>query len=135
MKITYTKDLLDRMRIFSAISHADIKDCFMLDDTLYFVVLKGQLGKAIGKGGMSIKKVQERLRQNVKVVEFNEDAAIFVRNFIYPLKVECTLDGDAVTLRSDDRVLKGKLIGRDAKHLNSLQMAVNRYFDLEVKVE
>jgi N utilization substance protein A len=52
-----------------------------------FVVNEGQAGIAIGKGGMNIKKLEEKLKKRVEVLEFAEDPVKFMTNIFRPIKI------------------------------------------------
>ncbi len=127
MKITYTKELLEIMNIFSRATGATVKDCFEIDDVLYVVVEQGNVGKAVGKKGALIKELQFKLKKRIRVIEFSADMAQFVKNVVYPLAVDVGEDEGIVVLKSD---AKGKLIGRNAKHLNMVERVTKRYFPI-----
>ena len=52
---------------------------------LVFIVEEGQAGKAIGKSGMNIHKLQRMFKKRIKVIEFNQDPKDFIKNCIAPL--------------------------------------------------
>ncbi len=137
MKIKYTKELLAMMNLFSRATGAGIKDCFDAENTIYFVVQPGDLGKAIGKGGIIVKELQHKLQRKIRIIEFHNDASEFVKNVIYPVTADSIeLQGNLLIVRSSDRNTKGLLIGRNAKNLNMLTKVVQRYFTVdEIKVE
>ena len=112
-----------------------VKDCFKDQDTIYFVVGPGDLGKAIGKRGMNIHRIQDSLHKKVKIIEYSPDAGQFIRNVIYPVQVEEILEEEKnIILRDSSRKTKGLLIGRDGKNLTLLNRAVQRFFNKEVKI-
>jgi len=137
MKIKYTKELLDLMGLFSAVTGARLKDTFEVEEVLYFIVEPGQIGKAIGKAAINVKKLQHKLNKKIKIIEFNPGLTKFVSNFIFPLKVDSVVADDGlVTLTSQDRQTKGLLIGRNAKNLKTMTNVVKRYFTIsEIKIE
>ncbi|MFC1800968.1 NusA-like transcription termination signal-binding factor [Nanoarchaeota archaeon] len=137
MKIKYTKELLALMSIFSAVTGSRLKDCFEIEDLIYFVVEEGQIGKAVGKGAINVKKLQEKFNKKVKIVEFSHDLVKFIKNLIFPFKVDNIAEEEnVVVLRSEDRQTKGLLIGRNAKNLKVMTNVVKRYFNInEIKVE
>ena len=137
MKITYTKELLGVMKLFTRVTGALLKDSFEYEQTLYFVVEPGNIGKAIGKGGATVKELQQKFQKHVRVVEYNQDIATFVQNLIYPLRVESvTADNGKITIKSSDRSVRGQLIGRNAKNLNMLRDVTSRYFPVStIQVE
>ena len=96
----------------------------------------GEIGKAIGKSGMNIKRVQDELHKKIKVVEFRDHVNDFIKNLIYPLAVERIVEEqDSFILQDSSRKTKGLLIGRDGKNLKFINRAVQRFFGKEVKVE
>ena len=137
MKIKYNKELIDLMGIFSSVTGAGLKDCFEADEVLYFIVESGQIGKAIGKGAVNVKKLQQKFNRKLRIAEYSQDLARFVQNLIFPLKVDAVeLQDETVVLKSNDRHTKGLLIGRNAKNLKITTDVVKRYFPIkEIKVE
>ncbi|MCK4590067.1 MAG: NusA-like transcription termination signal-binding factor [Nanoarchaeota archaeon] len=137
MKIKYTKELLDLMSIFLAVTGARLKDTFEIEKVIYFIVEPGQIGKAIGKGAINVKKLQNKFNKKIRITEYNPDLLRFIQNLIFPLKVDAIEEQDGVViLKSNDRQTKGLLIGRNAKNLKITTDVVNRYFKIkEIKVE
>lgn len=113
-----------------------VKDCFIVDETVHFVVAPGQMGKAIGKGGSTIKRIEQEFNKKIRVIEFNENLADFVRNIIAPLTVEeIVQEGNQVIIKDQHKKTKSLLIGRGGKNLILLNRAVQRFFNVEeVKV-
>ncbi len=130
-------DTLGLGAIMERITRARVKDCFKEDETVYFVVGSGELGKAVGKGGSSIKKVQEELGKKIKVIEYQSNIADFVKNVIFPLKVEqITEEEGIVKIKESSKKTKSLLIGRSGKNLKLINRAVKRFFNVsEVIVE
>ena len=132
MRRKYTKELLESMSIFSRMTGAAVRDCFESEGVMHFVVEQGEIGKAIGKGGSVIKEMQQKLQTRIKVIEYSPSKLDFVKNVIYPLRVDDVTDEEGVIfLHSNDRNTKGLLIGRNAKNLNMLKDVVRRYFEFE----
>ena len=125
--------------IVERMTGARVKDCFRddTDETIYFVVSFGDLGKALGKGGSNIKRIQERLGKRIKIIEYRNTVVGFVKNVIYPLKVESIEQKDGVIIiRDNNKKTKSLLIGRQGKNLKLLNRAVKRFFNItEVKID
>jgi N utilization substance protein A len=118
------------------ITRARVKDCFKDDETIYFVVGRGEMGKALGKGGSNIKKVQQEMGKKIKVIEYNDHLVTFVKNVIAPVEVEeITVEDNVVLIKDSRRKTKSLLIGRNGKNLNLIKRAVRRFFNAEVKIE
>ena len=137
MKIVYDKEMMGLMRIFQNITHTDLKDCFEDKNSLLtFIVLENQIGKAIGKKAIKVKMLEKALNRKVKIAEYSEDVLQFVKNVIFPLRIEnISQEGDIITLESSDTKTKSLLIGRNALNLRNLESVVKRYFKIdEIKV-
>ncbi len=134
-RVKLDQETLGLSVVLEKITHARIKHCFKENDVIYFVVAPGDLGKAVGKGGSMIQRVQAEIGKRVRVIEFRENVVDFVKNVIYPLSVEEIVEeGNAVLLKDPSKKTKGLLIGRDSKHLIFINKVVGRFFDKEVKV-
>lgn len=121
--------------LFESLTGAKVKDC-IVNDTVMFVVHENEMGKAIGKHGSNIKRVENALKKKIKLVEFNNDVSQFVQNLISPLKAKEIKEEDMiVTIYGNDTKTKGLLIGRDRHNINLTSDIVKRYFKVEeVKV-
>ena len=88
VRLKLDPETLGLFSLMEKITGARVKDCFKDEDTIYFVVNPGELGKAVGKGGANIRRVQQELGKRIKVIEFRDELAEFIKNVIYPLTVE-----------------------------------------------
>lgn len=137
MKTVYDVEHLKLMKLFEDVTRARVKDCFSNKDKLVFVVEEGELMKALGKDRMNIKKFEEKLNRNIKIVEFNPDLLIFIKNLMYPLRMlEITNDDGTVTIKGADTKTKGLMIGARAQNLRNYEEITKKYFDnlKEIKV-
>lgn len=120
------------------IAGVQVKDSFMdeEEETIYFIVAPGELGKAIGKGGMNIKRLSEELGKRIRITEYRDNVLEFVRGFIYPENVaEVMQEGNDILIKDESRKTKSLLIGRGGKNIKLLNRAVKRFFSInEVKV-
>ena len=121
--------------LLERITRARVLDCFQDKETLCFVVARGDLGKALGKGGANIKRIQKEFGKRVKVIEHRDRVEDFVKNVIYPIKVEeIVLEEETVMIKDSRKKTKSLLIGRDGVNLNLIKRAVSRFFNVDVKV-
>ena len=119
------------MTLFESISGAKVKDA-IANDKVTFVIEENDMGKAIGKNGMNIKKMEHMLKKRVKLVEFSNDVVQFVRNIIHPIEVQnIEYDNGIVTIKGKDTGTKSMLIGREHQNLNHTIDLVKRYFDVK----
>ena len=97
------------MSLFEKITHTHIKRMFTdKRGQLVFIVEEGEAGKAIGKSGMNVRKLQRLFKKRIKVIEFNQDPKEFIKNCIAPLEVDSmSMTDDKITLTSADTKTKG----------------------------
>ena len=134
-KIKYDSEMIKLMAFFESMTGAKVKDCIS-DGKLIFIVEENNMGKAIGKNGANIKRLESALKRKIKLAEFSDDVLQFVRNLVYPADVaEIKNDNGSVTIRGRDTNTKAMLIGRDRQNINSISGIVKRFFDIrEIKV-
>ena len=82
--IKLSTDQMRMMSLFQNVTGATARDCVEDEkqDRVIFVVNTGKMGLAIGKGGMHIKSLQNMVKRNVELVEFDEDPAKFLTNLL-----------------------------------------------------
>lgn len=130
-KIKYNIDLMKYMQLFENLTRAKLKDC-IANEHLTFIVEENEIGKAIGKKGSNVRRLEELLKKKIKIVEFNPDVKQFIRNFVMPLQVkDVTEENGIITIAGFDTKTKGLLIGRERKNLKNLKDIVGRYFKVE----
>lgn len=122
--------------LFEKITRAQVKRFFTdKRNQLVFIVKEGQAGKAIGKSGMHMRKLQHLVKKRVRVIEFNPDPKEFIKNVIAPIEVESIAQQEnTVTLSSQDTKTKGILIGRDKQNLKEINAIMQKFFKIEVIV-
>lgn len=135
-RVKINPELFAYASVLERIARIRVKDTFESGETIYFVLYPGNLRKALGKNGSNVKRLQEKFGKKIRLLEFNMDCKRFVRNFIYPLKVEEITEGEDsdILVKESSKKTKSLLIGRDARNLNLLNQAVGRYFNKEVKI-
>ena len=70
MKLSMDDILL--MNAMSKVSGVDAKDCTENNGLISFLVKGNEIGKAIGKGALNVKKLEESLKKRVEIVGFYE---------------------------------------------------------------
>ena len=65
-KIVYDMNTMKFISIFESLTSSSLKDCLDLNGKLVFVVKQGEIGKAIGKGGVNIKKLERVLKRRIR---------------------------------------------------------------------
>ena len=138
-KIVYDEDIMKKMALFEAVTKAKLKDLFddPVQERLVFIVQPGELWRALGKKGANVKRLEDKFKRKLKIVEYSDDLVTFVKNMAMPLRISDVSEEDnVVTIRHDDMQTKGLLIGKNARNLRNMEKNIQRYFpDLkEIKV-
>src|ERR671914_162824 len=136
-KIKLTSDELRLMSLFQSITSATARDCILDErmDRVIFVVNKGQMGLAIGKGGSTIKQLQNMVAKKIELVEFSDDAAEFIRNMlnadmINDVRISERGDGTKQAVVTVDPRKKGAVVGREGRNAEKARLLAKRYFQI-----
>ena len=135
VRIKYSSDLMKYISLFESVTGAKVRDCIVNEDVI-FVVHENEMGRAIGKQGSNIKRIEGILKKKIRLIESSNDVSQFVQNLIYPIRAKEIKEEDGmVTIYGSDTKTRGMLIGRDKHKINSINDIVKRYFKIkEVKV-
>jgi transcription termination/antitermination protein NusA len=136
-KIKLTSGELRLMSLFQSITSVTARDCVFDEkmDRVIFIVNKGQMGLAIGKGGMTIRQLQNVVARKVELVEYSDDAAEFVRNIlsaelVNEVKVTQRTDGSKQVIVLVDPKRKGVVVGKEGRNAEKARLLAKRYFQI-----
>jgi N utilization substance protein A len=137
MEIKLTSDELRLMSLFQSVTSATARDCILDEkmDRVIFVVNKGQMGLAIGKGGVTIKQLQNVIAKKIELVEFSDDAAEFIRNMlnadmVNDVRISDRMDGSKQAVVTVDQRKKGAVVGREGRNAEKARLLAKRYFQI-----
>jgi N utilization substance protein A len=136
-KIKLSPDEFRLLSLFQSVTSADARDC-ILDDKLQrviFVVNRGQMGMAIGKGGSNIKQLQTVINKRIELVEHSDQPAEFVKNIfnsdmIHDVKINDRMDGSKQALVVVDAKKKGLVVGKDGRNVEKARLLARRYYNI-----
>lgn len=136
-EIVLNEQSLQLMKQFEDITGAGSRDCIIdeKNDRLIFVINPGDMGRAIGKQGTSIKKAAEDLGKKIEVVEFSNEAEEFIKNCFLParvISVDITENDEGefialVDVADEDR---GIAIGKGGKNIFKANKLAERQHDI-----
>lgn len=134
-RVKFDSESMKLIALFESMTGANVKDC-IANERLIFIVEENEMGKAIGRNGVNIKRMENKLKRKIKLVEYSSDILQFVRNMIYPIEVlDIKEENGIVTMHGKDTSSKAMLIGRERQNINHLTNIARRYFDVrEIKV-
>ena len=135
--IKLTTDQIKLMSLFQNVTGATARDCIEDEkqDRVIFVVNQGKMGLAIGKGGATIKNLQNVVKRNVELVEYSEEPAEFLKNMLNPklvseVKINKRLDGSLQAIILVDAKKKGIVVGREGRNAEKARLLAKRYFQI-----
>ncbi len=135
--IKLSTDQMRLMSLFQNVTGATARDCVEDEkqDRVIFVVNTGKMGLAIGKGGVHIKSLQNIVKRNVELVEFDDDPAKFLTNllnskFVSEVKINKRADGTTQAIVMVDPRKKGIVVGREGRNAEKARLLAKRYFDI-----
>ena len=134
MKFKYDAQALQWMSLFEKVTKAKIKDFFLQQEKLCFIVQPGNLRKGLGPNKSNVAKMEKLTKRKVKVIEYSDDIKRFISNVFSPLKIvkmEFSDDG-IVTLTGPDQKTRGLMIGAQARNLRLYESVIQKYYP-EVK--
>lgn len=131
MKLTL--ESIQQINLFERVTGAKVKDSFVDDNVLTFIVEEGNVQKAL-KG---LDRAKQVFKKELKIIAFACDPVKFIKNLLFPLKVkEIKQENKIVIISCQDSRIKGKVFGREKQNLKRMLELVQKYFDIEeIKVE
>lgn len=136
-KIKLTSDELRLISLFQSITSATARDCIMDEkmDRVIFVVNKGQMGLAIGKGGSTIKQLQNVIPKRIELVEYSDRIDEFLKNIlnsnmINEIKINKRMDGTKQAIVVVDSKKKGVVVGKEGRNAEKARLLARRYFQI-----
>ena len=136
MTITFTTETIRLLTLFENITNVPVRDCFMNNDVIYYIVEEGKIGLAIGKEGTSIKNVEKVVGKKVKVFEYSTDPVEFIKKLIPQCKeVKINNSDNTAEIRVSKRD-RGLVIGRGGEKIKVYKEILKRIHnisDIQVK--
>ncbi|MDQ6723803.1 MAG: NusA-like transcription termination signal-binding factor [Thermoproteota archaeon] len=136
-KIKLTPDEFSYLSLFQTITTAVSRDCIIDEkmDRVIFIVHRGQMGMAIGKGGSNIKQLQNAITKKIELVEYSENPINFIKNvfnsdMIQDVKINERMDGTKNAIVVVDMKKKGIIVGKDGRNVDKARILAKRYFNI-----
>ncbi|MBU0761939.1 MAG: NusA-like transcription termination signal-binding factor [Candidatus Altiarchaeota archaeon] len=134
-KLRYSTDDLKHIAFFESNTKAKVIDFLRQNDTLCFVIAKGDMGLAIGKAGAKIDKIRKSLSKQVIVFEFDDVPENFIKNMLHPIEVyaiEVANTSDEKTalvqLSIEDR---SRAVGQGGSRLKIMKQLAKRHHNVD----
>ncbi len=134
MGVKLSAESIRYLTLFESLTGASVKDCMIQDERIIFVVKKGDMGAAIGKGGINIERARELMSKRIEVVEHSDDPVEFIVNIFKPIRVNVKLiekQDKRIAQVSVDPQYKGLAIGKGGKNINKAKELAKRHHDID----
>lgn len=130
MTLTFSTKTIGLITFFENLTGTSVKDCVVDDakNSIYFVVDEGKLGIAIGKNGCNVKAAEERTGKTIKLFEFSNDLAVFVKRII-PQAMSVKIreeNGQTIVEIEVEKKDRGIVFGRDRNNLKIHKQLLQR---------
>ena len=144
-RVKLGREEMDLIKLFTAITGATTLDCCILQDEeldgsqkerIVFMVNKHDLSKSVGKNGINVKKLKEKLSKNIDIIAYSEDLNKFIRNLLYPARIikieeQKRNNGKKVVMVEINANDKGRAIGRNGRNIRKANIFVRRHFNID----
>ncbi len=109
------------------------------ENRLIFVVEKGDLGRAVGRGGRKLKTMRrllmDDLSRNIEVVEFDDTPEGFVINLLSPARVPkvkiMKQNNETVAIAYVMEQDKSIAIGKNGRRIKRARLLAKRWYDID----
>lgn len=122
----FDNDTIQLISAFERITRSRVRDCLKVNGEdgpeVMFVIDKGGMGKAIGRGGENIKNAEEMMGCRIRAFEYSENVAEFVKNLVPSAKSVKVENGKAIIKAAR----RGAVIGRNGENIRILKQILER---------
>jgi N utilization substance protein A len=137
MVIKLTAEQLQYMAMYESMSGASVIDCVLPEKSnrVVFVVKRGNISMAIGKGGMNVKRARDRFGRDIEIIEYNDDPKEFITKLASPARIQGIriVEGSGkktayVNVHPQDR---GIAIGKEGNTINKIKELTKRHHQID----
>lgn len=131
VEIKLDADSLRIFAMFESMTGAELKDVIEEEDRIVFVVVEGQVGRALGKGAINLKRLREALQKEIVLLGHAADKEQFLKNVFHRFKVEGVewedRNGDMIAHVKIPQEDKGKAIGKGGRNIQLARLLMKRH--------
>ncbi|QSX00949.1 NusA-like transcription termination signal-binding factor [Haloterrigena alkaliphila] len=142
MGVTLDDDARQYLAAFEDVTGVDGQDCLVLaagdaadaDERLVVVVSSGRMSEAIGPGGRTVGRYEDRVGVPVRLVEDADDPEAFVANAFSPAavyNVTISENEDTVAYVEVAEEDRGVAIGSNGRTIEDVRRLAARHFDID----
>jgi N utilization substance protein A len=117
--------------MFERMTGAELKDFQEEEDRVVFVVVEGQVGRAVGKGAQNLKRLRETLGKEIALYGYAADREQFLKNVFHRFTIENIewedRNGDIIAHVKLPQEEKGKAIGKGGRNIQLVRALMKRH--------
>jgi len=133
--VRLTTEEIRLMAAFQSITGVYPRDCIVDGNLVIFVVDERNVGKAVGKNGVNIKKIAAITGKSIEVVGYAHEPTQFLKNVFHPAHILAVSvvdkNGSRVARVHVDKESARILGGRLERRLRIARMLAKRYFKID----
>ena len=126
MAIKLETESVRAIAAFQNVTGVGVKDCLVTEYSVYFLVEPGGLGRAIGRGGNSVRELRRVFDKPVRVFEYSKGLEGMVKNMI-PGASNIEMDGEEVRVSVPEEN-RSEVIGRGGRNIKVVREFLSRHF-------
>lgn len=131
VEIKLDAETLRTFAMFESMTGAELKDVIEEEDRIVFVVVEGQVGRALGKGAINLKRLREAIGKEIILLGYAGEREQFLKNVFHRFKVEKVewedRNGDVIAHVSIPQEDKGKAIGKGGRNIQLARTLMKRH--------
>lgn len=117
--------------MFESMTGAELKDVLEEEDRIVFVVVEGQIGRALGKGAINLKRLRESMGKEVVLLGYAADRDQMLKNVFHRFQIEKIewedRNGDQIAHVTVPQEEKGKAIGKGGRNIQLARTLMKRH--------
>ncbi len=133
MTIVFDSNTIKTINLFETLTHVEVKDCIINEDSIYFLVEEGKLEELKNNNGMNVKNLEKVFNKKIRILEYSKDLVDFLKKSVKgvkEIKVRNEKDGKIVELTVDNS-FKSIVIGKNGKNIKVLRQILKRNYQVD----
>lgn len=134
MVIKFSKEDLQNITLFENLTKTSVVDHIATKNTYYFIINIKSLGDVIGKNGFKIKRIQIKMKKDIKIFKYSNKLDEFVRNIVsVPVKkIEIIKEGDKKIVKvSVDKRNRPLVVGKGGNNIKIIGKFLKREHSID----